>query len=93
MSNNIYDILGKLNGLKPKDNPMSTAQEPIYESVDPHGDIMTAVNSLEVKYIEYKKLIEARSQQKDAGISRGEPEIVKLLNKARLERPAAASDT
>ena len=93
MSNGIYDILGKLNGLKPKDNPVSMSAEPVYESVDTHGDIMTAVNSLEVKYIEYKKLIEARSQQKDAEISRGEPELVKLLNKARLERPSAASDT
>ena len=55
MSNGIYDILGKLNGLKPKDNPVSMSAEPVYESVDTHGDIMTAVNSLEVKYIEYKK--------------------------------------
>jgi len=93
MSNSIYDILGKLNGLQPKDNPVSMSAEPVYESIDPQ-DITPAVDSLEEKYQNF--LIEEtakRSQQKDAKISRGEPEIVKLLNKARLERPAAASDT
>ena len=93
MSNGIYEILGKLNGLKPKDNPVSMSAEPVYESIDPQ-DITPAVDSLEEKYQNF--LIEEtakRSQQKDADISRGEPEIVKLLNKARLERPSAASDT
>jgi hypothetical protein len=93
MSDNIYDIIGKLNGLKTKDNPVSMSAEPVYESIDPQ-DITPAVDSLEEKYQNF--LIEEtakRSQQKDAEISRGEPEIVKLLNKARLERPSAASDT
>jgi hypothetical protein len=93
MSNGIYDILGKLNGLQPKDNPVSMSSEPVYESIDLQ-DITPAVDSLEEKYQNFlaeEKSI--RSQQKDAKISRGEPEIVKLLNKARLERPAAASDT
>ena len=93
MSNNIYDILGKLNGLKPKDNPVSMSAEPVYESIDPQ-DITPAVDSLEEKYQNFLAEETAkRSQQKDAEISRGEPEIVKLLNKARLERPSAASDT
>jgi hypothetical protein len=93
MSNGIYDILGKLNGLQPKDNPVSMSAEPVYESIDPQ-DITPAVDSLEEKYQNF--LIEEtakRSQQKDAEISRGEPEIVKLLNKARLERPSATNDT
>jgi hypothetical protein len=94
MSNGIYDILGKLNGLQPKDNPVSMSAEPVYESIDPQ-DITPAVNSLEEKYQNF--LAEEKSKksqsQKDAEISRGEPEIVKLLNKARLERPSAASDT
>ena len=94
MSNGIYDILGKLNGLKPKDNPVSMSAEPVYESIDPQ-DITPAVDSLEEKYQNF--LAEEKSKksqsQKDAEISRGEPEIVKLLNKARLERPSAASDT
>ena len=94
MSNGIYDILGKLNGLKPKDNPVSMSAEPVYESIDPQ-DITPAVDSLEEKYQNF--LAEEKSKksqsQKDADISRGEPEIVKLLNKARLERPSAASDT
>ena len=93
MSNGIYDILGKLNGLKPKDNPVSMSAEPVYESIDPQ-DITPAVDSLEEKYQNFLAEETAkRSQQKDAEISRGEPEIVKLLNKARLERPSAASDT
>jgi hypothetical protein len=51
MSNNIYDILNKL----PKDNPVSAmAAEPIYESVDPRGDIMEAVNTLEAKFSKFK---------------------------------------
>jgi hypothetical protein len=94
MSNGIYDILGKLNGLQPKDNPVSMSAEPVYESIDPQ-DITPAVDSLEEKYQNF--LAEEKSKksqsQKDAEISRGEPEIVKLLNKARLERPSAASDT
>jgi hypothetical protein len=93
MSNGIYEILGKLNGLKPKDNPVSMSAEPVYESIDPQ-DITPAVDSLEEKYQNFLAEETAkRSQQKDAEISRGEPEIVKLLNKARLERPSAASDT
>lgn len=94
MSNGIYDILGKLNGLQPKDNPVSMSAEPVYESIDTQ-DITTNVDSLEEKYQNF--LIEETAKksqaQKDADISRGEPEIIKLLNKARLERPAAASDT
>ena len=54
MSNNIYDILGKLNGLVPKENPVSTS-EPIYESVDPRGDIMEAVTGLEKKYAAFNE--------------------------------------
>ena len=93
MSNGIYDILGKLNGLQPKDNPVSMSAEPVYESIDPQ-DITPAVDSLEEKYQNFLAEETAkRSQQKDAEISRGEPELVKLLNKARLERPSAASDT
>ena len=93
MSNGIYEILGKLNGLQPKDNPVSMSAEPVYESIDPQ-DITPAVDSLEEKYQNFLAEETAkRSQQKDAEISRGEPELVKLLNKARLERPAAASDT
>jgi hypothetical protein len=66
MSNNIYDILGKLDGLTPKANPVSTA-EPIYESVDPRGDIMSAVTQLEERFMGFK---EAKAKK------RKEPEAV-----------------
>jgi hypothetical protein len=55
MSNNIYDILGKLNSLQPKQNPDVTDKEPVYESVEPKGDIMEAVRGLEEKYSMFKK--------------------------------------
>ena len=47
MSNNIYDILNNLS----KSTPVSTVEaELIYESVDPRGDIMEAINTLEAKF-------------------------------------------
>ena len=55
MSNNIYDILGKLNSLKSAETPVETAKEPVYESVDAKGDIMEAVRSLVEKYEGFKK--------------------------------------
>jgi hypothetical protein len=93
MSNGIYDILGKLNGLQPKDNPVSMSAEPVYESIDPQ-DITLAVGSLEEKYQNFLAEEKAKKSQsqKDADLTRGEPEIVKLVHKARLERPTAASD-
>ena len=93
MSDNIYDIIGKLNGLGSKSNPVSTSAEPVYENVDPK-DITASVNSMMDKYQNF--LVEEKAKksqdQKDDDIARGEPEVVKLLNKARLERPTAASD-
>ena len=93
MSDNIYDIIGKLDGLGSKSNPVSTSAEPVYENVDPK-DITASVNSMMDKYENF--LIEEKAKksqdQKDDDIARGEPEVVKLLNKARLERPTAASD-
>lgn len=56
MSNNIYDILGKLNVVKNLDKPAEpTAPEPIYESVKPRGSILEAIKSLEEKYTNFKK--------------------------------------
>ena len=93
MSDNIYDIIDKLNGLGPKDNPVSMSAEPVYESIDP-DDIAPAVNSLMGKYEDF--LVEEKAKksqsQKDADVTRGDPELTKLYQKARLERPTAASD-
>jgi hypothetical protein len=101
MSNNIYDILGKLNGLVPKENPVSTA-EPVYESVDPRGDIMEAVTGLEKKYAEFNENIVAEKKkrksaekikQPDAGdITSADATINQLLTKARFSRPGAKND-
>ena len=101
MSNNIYDILGKLNGLAPKENPVSTA-EPVYESLDPRGDIMEAVTGLEKKYAAFNENIVAEKKkrksaekikQPDAGdITSADATINQLLTKARFSRPGAKND-
>ena len=56
MSNNIYNILGNFNKLWTKEptTPTTTAKQPVYESVEPKGDIMEAVKSLEEKYKGFK---------------------------------------
>jgi len=103
MSNNIYDILGKLNGLVPKENPVSTS-EPIYESVDLRGDIIEAVTGLEKKYAAFNENIVAEKKKKkkksaekikqpDAGdITSADATINQLLTKARFSRPGAKND-
>ena len=56
MSNNIYNILGKLKGIT--DNATSapdTEATTVYESVDARGSITEAVKSLEEKYQTFKE--------------------------------------
>ena len=96
MSNNIYDILGKLDGLTPKANPVSTA-EPIYESVDPRGDIMSAVTQLEERFMGFK---EAKAKRKEPSVEvpaddltrSSDPDVVKIATKARFAKPQAKND-
>jgi hypothetical protein len=61
MSNNIYDILGRLTGLEFTNKPATTDQgtEQVYESVEAKGDIMEAVRSLEEKYMGFKAVEKA----------------------------------
>jgi hypothetical protein len=48
MSNNIYNILGKLNALTPKETPESVApQKPIYESVEARGSVLEGIGKVE----------------------------------------------
>ena len=91
MSDNIYDILGKLNGLAPKENPMSTA-EPIYESVDPRGDIMSAVTQLEERYMGFKEAKDKRREPEavipDSDLTRSaDPDVARLATKAKFIKP------
>ena len=93
MSDNIYDILGKLNGLAPKENPVSTA-EPIYESIDPRGDIMSAVAQLEESYMGFKEA-KAKSKRKEpeavipaSDLTRSaDPDVARLATKAKFIKP------
>ena len=66
MSNNIYDILGKLNKVLGDVKPISTTEDnnqPIYENVEPRGDIIEAVKSLESRYMEFKQQVEAMKEE------------------------------
>jgi hypothetical protein len=91
MSNNIYDILGKLDGLRPKANPVSTA-EPVYESVDPRGDILSAVTQLEERFMGFK---EAKAKRKEpeavvpaSDLTRSaDPDVARLATKAKFIKP------
>jgi len=59
MSNNIYNILGKLNGITDTAAiATETTTETVYESVEARGSITEAVKSLEGKYAEFKEGIE-----------------------------------
>ena len=58
--NNIYNILGKLDALKPQaETPKQTAER-IYESVEAQGSVLKGVNDVEArlneKYMGFKKL-------------------------------------
>ena len=51
MSNNIYDIMAKLNSVEPKQE--ETKEETVYENVEPRGSIIDAVKSLASKYEDF----------------------------------------
>ena len=47
--NNIYNIMGKLNALTPKEEPVAQPKQKIYESVEPRGSVMSGIKSIETK--------------------------------------------
>ena len=51
MSNNIYDIMAKLNSIQPEQE--ETKEETVYENVEPRGSITQAVKSLASKYEDF----------------------------------------
>ena len=51
MSNNIYDIMAKLNSIQPEQE--ETKEETVYENVEPRGSIIQAVKSLASKYEDF----------------------------------------
>lgn len=95
-SNNIYNILGKLDALAPKaETPKETAQK-IYESVEANGSITEGVKGVETKlnekYMGWKKTVAAVTK----GGSAEDPEAVaaaigrKKYGKAKFQKAAAA---
>ena len=61
--NNIYNILGKLASLTPKEEPVKQEPQKIYESVEAQGSVMAGVKSVEAnlqeKYMGFKKVAAA----------------------------------
>ena len=49
MSNNIYNILGKLNALTPKETPEAQEQKSVYESVEAKGSVLEGVAQVEAR--------------------------------------------
>jgi hypothetical protein len=93
MSNNIYDILGKLKGLTPKENPVSTASAPLYESVAPRGDIIGGIKALNEKYYKAQNQPQAQKQQSDNVRYQSDNPLVKgFLQRAYQEFPNSAND-
>ena len=93
MSNNIYDILGKLKGLTPKENPVSTASGPIYESVAPRGDIIGGIKALNEKYYKAQNQPQPQQQQSDDVRYQSDNPLVKgFLQRAYQEFPNSAND-
>ena len=93
--NNIYNILGKLDALKPQaETPKQTAER-IYESVEAQGSVMAGVNSVEArlneKYMGFKKTVAAVAKS-----GADNPEAVaasigrKKYGKAAFQKAAAA---
>ena len=58
MSNNMYDILGKLNSLTPKQETAKPEAKPLYESVEAKGSIVAGVKSVEQKLREQFEAME-----------------------------------
>jgi hypothetical protein len=82
MSNNIYDILNKLS----KSIPVSTVEaEPIYESVDPRGDIIEAINTLEAKFSKFNPNDEAEDKYLN-------PQAKRFVQLAKAKFPETSSD-
>lgn len=58
-SNNIYNILGKLDALRPQPETVKQTAQKIYESVEAQGSVLEGVNTVESKlnekYLGFKK--------------------------------------
>ncbi len=93
--NDIYNILGKLASLEPKQESVP-AKEKVYESVDPRGSVTEGVRAVEQqlseKYMGFKKTVSAIKK----GSSAENPEAVaaaigrKKYGKAAFQKAAAA---
>lgn len=80
--NNIYSILGKLQSLQPKPEPVKqSAPEKLYESVEARGSIGEGVGSVEQKLSEkfqgFKKSVEESGLQYYTGVKKHGEEYMK----------------
>ena len=47
--NNIYNIMGKLESLTPKSEPVAQPTQTIYESVEARGSVLAGVSAVEAR--------------------------------------------
>jgi Protein of unknwon function (DUF3008) len=95
-SNNIYNILGKLSALTPKQPTQETPAQKVYESVDPRGSVLEGISKVEAKlnekYMGFKKTVAAIKKSGSAE----NPEAVaaaigrKKYGKEKFQKAAAA---
>jgi hypothetical protein len=92
MSNNIYNILGKLKGIT--DNAAltpDTEATTVYESVDARGSITEAVKSLEAKYQTFKEA-KAKPDFLDVDKDGDKKEPMKQAVKEKKAEPFSSDD-
>lgn len=83
MSNNIYNILGKLADLTPKEEPKQQATK-IYESVEARGSVLEGVKGVEKKLSEQFELM--KEQELDEKAAPGQEEWIKKNKKHFIDQ-------
>ena len=92
MSNNIYNILGKLKGITDTVAPTSeTAAETVYKNVEPRGSITEAVKSLESKFATFKESAKPDFLDVDKDGNKKEP-FKKAVKDKKAVKEAAKPD-
>jgi hypothetical protein len=91
MSNNIYNILGKLKGITDTAAPITeTAAETVYENVEPRGSITEAVKSLESKFATFKESAKPDFLDVDKDGDKAEPFKKAVKDKKAVEEGTVA---
>jgi hypothetical protein len=87
---NMYDILGKLKSVFATEVATPKSSEPLYESVEPKGDIMEAVKSLEAKFQTFNESAKPDFLDMDKDGDKKEP--MKKAAKEKKAEPFSSDD-